>query len=218
LKFISDDVIVFDGMEQLQQYPPPIQAIAALASNFSREHFEHAIGECRIVLSNFIADDNSSEQQISRVRILRHIDFQLSRAVRWIDQEADLMALVLRSFIELRFWADYVSQEDAKADHFLKEAITDSKDIYDRLVKAFPEEATELEFDAVVKRERTSTHGEEEEFLYKICSKFLHPASLVLGDREGTILNEDYRKIFAIKVIYYAWGIMEMFHTIEWIK
>jgi hypothetical protein len=205
-------------MEQLEEIPPAIRAIADLTSNFSREHFEHAVAQCRIALSNFIEDDDSSEQQISRVRILRHIDFQLCRAVRWIDQEADLMALVLRSFIELRFWADYVSQENEKADHFLKEAITDSKDIYDRLLRAFPEDTNELEFDSLVKRVKTSTRGEEEEFLYKICSKFLHPTSLVLGDRAGTILNEDYRKIFAIKIIYYSWGIMEMFHTIEWIE
>jgi hypothetical protein len=205
-------------MEQVEKFPYPIHAVVDLASNFTREHFEYAVTQCRNTIATFIAEDESSKQQISRVRILRYVDFQLSRSVRWIDQEADLMALVLRSFIELRFWADYVSEGGDEAARFLKEATTDAKEIYDRLLKAFPEKTTEGEFEPVLKRVNTTRISEEEEFLHKLCSKFVHPTSLILENPTGTILNEDYRKLFAVKVIYYAWGIMEMFHTIDWIE
>jgi len=111
-----------------------------------------------------------------------------------------------------------VSQKNENADHFLKEATADAKEIYDRLVNAFPEGTTKLEIDPVVKRVNTIRFGEEEEFLHKVCSKFIHPTSLVLENPEGTILNDGYRKVFAVKVIFYAWGLIETFHTISWIE
>jgi hypothetical protein len=54
------------------------------------------------------------------------VDRQPSRAVRWIEQESDLMALALRNLIELHFWATYVSDTNDNAREFLKEANTDS--------------------------------------------------------------------------------------------
>jgi hypothetical protein len=203
-------------MEQPEEVRYAVQAVVDLAKNFSREHFEYAITQCRNVISQVLAEDNSSEQQIARVRVLTYVNLQLARAVRWIDQEADLMALVLRSLIELRFWAHFVSQGNDKAEHFLEEANTDSKDIYERLLKAFPEETTPYNVPPVVKRFNPTRIDDEEELLWKICSKFIHPTSFVLDTPETTILNENYRKVFAVKVLYYGWGILEMFHPINW--
>src|SRR5258706_13083502 len=119
-------------MEQPEGLRYPVQAVVDLAKNFSREHFEYAITQCRNAISQVIGEDNSSEQQIARVRVLKYVNLQLARAVRWIDQEADLMALVLRSLIELRSCAHLVSRCKNYAKHFLEEANTDSKEIYDR--------------------------------------------------------------------------------------
>jgi hypothetical protein len=157
----------------------------------------------------------ASRDSVTRAH-LHAVNLQLARAVRWIDQEADLMALVLRSLIELRFWAHFVSQGNDKAKHFLEEANTDSKDIYERLLKAFPEETTPYNVPPVVKRVNPTRIDDEVELLWKICSKFIHPTSFVLDTPETTILNEDYRKVFAVKVLYYGWGILEMFHPINW--
>lgn len=203
-------------IEQQEEFPYPVQAVIDLANNFSREHFEYAITQCRNVISRVIAEDNTSEQQIARVRVLKYVDLQLSRASRWINQESNLMALVLRSLIETRFWADFISQGNDKAKHFLDESNADSKEIYEHLLKTFPGETEFYNFQPAVKRVRTTRIDDKEEFLYKICSKFIHPTSLVLDSPEATILNEDYRKQFAIKVLYYGWGILEMFHTINW--
>jgi hypothetical protein len=205
-------------VEQEQELRYQVQAVVDLAQNFNREHFEYAITQCRNVIAQVIAEDNSSEQQIARVRILRYLDWQLARAVRWLnqDQEADLMALALRNLIELRFWAQFVSKGNAEALHFLEEANTDSKDIYERLQKAYPAETTAYEVPPTVKRQNPARIDEEEELLFKICSKFIHPSSLVLDTPDTTIKNEGYRKVFAVKVLYYGWGILEMFHNINW--
>ena len=85
-----------------EKRPYHIQAIYDLKADYSPDHFRFAIGECRKVIAQLVAEDNSSDQQISRVHILRYLDLQLSRAVRWIEDEADLMAIVLRSQIECK--------------------------------------------------------------------------------------------------------------------
>jgi hypothetical protein len=97
-----------------KEEPYQITAINDLVANYSSDHFRYAINQCRDVIANVIAEDNRSDQQVARVRILRCLDLQLSRAIRWVEEEADLMALVVRSQIELRFWAEFVSQDRRK--------------------------------------------------------------------------------------------------------
>ena len=98
----------------------------------------------------------------------------------------------------------------------MEEANSDSKDLYDRLLKAFPNETTLYSLPPTPKRLNPTRIDDEEELLWKVCSKFVHPASFVLDSPETTILNPAYRKVFAIKVVFYGWGIVEMFHTINW--
>ena len=122
-----------------EEYPYPIHAVADLASNYSADDFRFAVKQCRDVIANVIAEDNRSDQQIARVHILYYLDLQLSRAVRWIDDEADLMALVVRSQIDLRCWAEFVSRGIAEATQFLQEANIDSRELFERTEKAFPD-------------------------------------------------------------------------------
>lgn len=205
-------------VETSEEISPPVQAVIDLATNFSAEHFVFAIGELKKVIAHVVAEDNSSDQQIARVRILRYLDLQLGRAARWINDDADLMALVLRSLIDLRFWAKYVSTGPVEATRFLSEADTDSVELYRLMQKAFPEDIEIIETPEVQKRIGMERVAGEEEVLYKLCSKFIHPSSLVLHDVKNTILSEEHRKMFAIKVLYYGWGIMQMFHSINWIE
>jgi hypothetical protein len=114
-------------------YPYPVIAVTDLANNYSPEHFRFAIGHCRDVIAKAIVEDNSSDQQIARVRILKYLDIQLARAVRWIEEDADLMAGVMRSLIELKFWARFVSTSPEKASQFLNESLIDSRELYERL-------------------------------------------------------------------------------------
>ena len=71
-----------------EERPYHIQAIYDLKEAYDPDHFRYAIGECRKVIAQVMAEDNSSGQQIARVRILRYLDLQLSRAIRWDEAEA----------------------------------------------------------------------------------------------------------------------------------
>src|SRR5437879_2064028 len=111
--------------------PYQVTAIGDLASDYSAEHFRYAIGVCRSIIEKLIAEDNRSDQQRARFRILRYVDLQLARAVRWVEDEADLMSCVMRSLIELKFWAKFVSESEERATQFLNEANIDAKELYE---------------------------------------------------------------------------------------
>ena len=120
------------GAEQPEP-PYPVLATQDLVKAYSTEHFKYAIQQCRDVIARVIAEDNSSEQQIARVRILRYLDLQLRRAVRWAEDETDLMASVVRSLIEIEFWADYVSVSNEQARQFLEETNIDAREMVEAL-------------------------------------------------------------------------------------
>lgn len=83
-------------MEAEPERPYHIQAIYDLKDNYSPDHFRYSIRECREFVALVVADDDRSAQQVDRVNVLRYLDLLLSRAVTWIDSEADSLAIVLR--------------------------------------------------------------------------------------------------------------------------
>jgi hypothetical protein len=54
---------------------------------------------------------------------LRYLDLQLVRAIAWAAGETDLLATVLRSEIELRGWAEFVSESPEQATRFLNDEV-----------------------------------------------------------------------------------------------
>ena len=104
------------------EIPYHVMAISELAKNYSAAAFEIEIAECREVIAKLAAEDNRSDQQRARFRILRYLDLQLARSVSWVDKEADLMAWVMRNLIELKFWAKFVSESEEKAKRAAREA------------------------------------------------------------------------------------------------
>jgi hypothetical protein len=203
---------------QEQEPPYPIIAVTDLQENYSAVHFRFAIKQCRDVLAKVIADDNRSDQQVARVKILRYLDLQLARAVRWVDDEADLMAGVTRSLIELRFWADFVSESPENGTRFLNEASIDSRELFERLEKIIPTEMPKLDILLVEgRRVDVKPSGDEESFIWKLSSKLIHPTSLVLNHLDETVHSVQYREFLAVKVLLYAWRIIYAFHNIEWV-
>jgi hypothetical protein len=199
------------------KFPYPVIAVTDLANDYSPEHFRFAIGHCRDVIAKIIAEDNRSDQQIARVRILKYLDLQLSRAVRWIEEDADLIAGVMRSLIELKFWAHFISASSENATQFLNEASIDARELYERLEKLAPPDTYQLETPPVQgKRVTVEPSGAKESLLWKMCSKLIHPSSWVINDLEGTVHNSHQRQILAIYVVYYGWGIINIFHNIVW--
>jgi len=172
------------------EVPYPVTAVTDLANNYSAEHFRFAVGHCRDVIAKVIAEDNRSDQQIARVRILRHLDIQLERAVRWIEEDADLMAGVMRNLIELKFWAHFVSDSPAKATQFISEAEIDARELFEKLEKLVPAGTYQLgDMLAKGKRVNVEVSGAKEALLWKMCSKLIHPSSWVINHPSDTIHN-----------------------------
>ena len=204
-------------MDAENEFPYPVLAVTDLANNYSPEHFRIAVGHCRNVIARIIAEDNRSDQQIARVRILKYLDLQLSRAVRWIEEDADLIAGVMRSLIELKFWAHFISASSEKATQFLNETSIDARELYEHLEKLVPPDTYQLETPLIEgKRVTVAPSGAQESLIWKMCSKLIHPSSWVINDLEGTIHNAYQRQVLATYIVYYGWGIITIFHKIVW--
>jgi len=121
--------------------PYHVMAIRELAKDYSAAAFQVEIGQCREVIAKLAAEDNRSNQQRARYRILRYLDLQLARAVSWVDKEADLMAWVMRNLIELKFWAKFVSESEEKASQFVNESKIDLREVSERLKRFMPDDA-----------------------------------------------------------------------------
>jgi hypothetical protein len=118
--------------------PYHIEAINGLKENYSVPRFRAEIRECRDVIAHLIAEDNRSDQQVARVHILRYLDILLDRASRWAHGRADLMAIVLRSQIDLRAWAEFVSKGPHEAAKFLNEVNIDIRELHEKMDRAYP--------------------------------------------------------------------------------
>jgi hypothetical protein len=204
-------------MKSESDFPYPVLAVTDLANNYSPEHFCFAVGHCRGVIAKVIAEDNRSDQQIARVRILKYLDLQLARAVGWVEEDADLMAGVMRSLIELKFWAHFISESSEKATQFLNEASIDARELYERLEKCVVPDAYQLEMPLIEgKRVIVAPSGVRESLIWKICSKLIHPTSWVINNLDGTVHDTYQRQVLATYVVYYGWGIITIFHPIVW--
>src|SRR5439155_19283898 len=147
----------------MEREPYHITAIKNLIAHYSAEHFRLAIKQCRDVVGRVIADDDQSDQQRARVHILRYLDLLLSRAANWVELEADLMASVLRSQTELRFWAQFISRGEAEASQFLREADIDARELHEKMQKVAPGDVPDLP-ETVIGKRITLTR----------CSKLIH--------------------------------------------
>ena len=63
------------------EIPYHVMAISELAKDYSAAAFQVEIGQCREVIVKLAAEDNRSDQQRARYRILRYLDLQLARFV-----------------------------------------------------------------------------------------------------------------------------------------
>jgi hypothetical protein len=200
--------------------PYQVTAIRDLADQYSAEHFRFAVKQCRDVIAQLVAVDDRSDQQRARYCILRYVDLQLARSVEWVEREADLMATVMRSLIELKSWARFVSTSPENASRFLDEANIDLKELADRLGKARPADSEAMPEPPPTKEKKrvpVGPSGEpQEELTWKLCTKLIHPSSWGINHFEETVNNPDHTQFLAIQVLWYGWGIVNVFHNIEW--
>jgi hypothetical protein len=199
--------------------PYHVMAISELAKDFSIAAFQVEIGHCRDVIAKLAAEDNRSDQQRARYRILRYLDLQLARSVSWVDKEADLMAWVIRNLIELKFWAKFVSASEEKATQFVNESNIDLREVSVLLKKLMPndgETMPPLPPNSEGKRVNVRPSGDEEELTWKVASKLIHPSSQVINGFGTTIMDPINNQSFALQILIYGWGIIGIFHDIIW--
>ncbi len=164
-----------------------------------------------------IIDDQSSDQQIARVHILRYLDLQLARAVAWAEDETDLLAIILRSEIELRGWAEFVSESLEQATRFLNdEVVIDAQELTEKMREVFPS-VPPLPYRAQGKRVDPPRLGQNVDYDFKLCSKLIHPSALMLNHPEITIRNPDHKAYLSVQILLYAWVIVHRFHNLNWV-
>jgi len=84
------------------------------------------------------------------------------------------------------------------------------------MVKAFPGEVQPLSVPIPGKLISLKRIDHEEEYNFKLCSKLIHPTSLMLNHPEETIRNTGYRQHLATQALYYGWAIVSRLHDIVW--
>ncbi len=201
------------------EIPYHVMAISELAKDYSAAAFQVEIGQCREVIAKLAAEDNRSDQQRARYRILRYLDLQLARSVSWVDKEADLMAWVMRNLIELKFWAKFVSESEEKATQFVNESNIDLREVAERLKKLMPDDAETmppLPPNSDGKRVDVRPSGDQEELTWKMASKLIHPSSHVINGFENTMNDPPNNQFFALQILMYGWEIITIFHDIVW--
>jgi hypothetical protein len=187
-----------------------------LAANFTPEYFLTRIGHCRSIIAQVVAEDHTSDQHVARVHILRYLDLQRSRAEHWAEEEADLMAIVVRSEIELWDWARFVAKGNEEAAKFLREVNIDIRELHERMEKAFEGPIQPLPEAITGSRISHPKREDSEEYNFKLCSKLIHPTSFSINHPEATIRNVGHREYLSVQSLLYAYLIINEFHTINW--
>jgi hypothetical protein len=126
------------------------------------------------------------------------------------------MAVVLRSEIELRSWAEFVSTSPKEAAAFLNEVNIDVQELHLKMDKAFQGALQPLPIPISGKRVDLKRTDDEEEYNFKLCSKLIHPTALMLNHPEVTISNPANKEYLAGEVLSYAWLIVNRFHDLVW--
>lgn len=196
-----------------------VQAISDLAKDYSAERFRYEIKVCRDVLAALIAEDQRSDQQRVRSRILRVLNRQLYRAHLWVEYDADLLAWVMRNLIELKFWTKFISDSEENATRFLNELNNDMNELYDQMVKAHGADVAKMDKLPVIdpKRVRVEPSDGQESLTWKLACKLIHQTSWLINQYELVRTAEEHKQFFALQILQYGWGITSLFHNINWV-
>jgi hypothetical protein len=181
-----------------------------LATEFDIAKFQSALSEWRTVIQKVLQQPRpDTHRLIAKEKILHYLDLQLERAAKWTT-EADLLGLIFRRLIELRFWTEYATDE-MKAEAFVYEAGIDAREVAEWFAKAYPEGPhVEAPCFPVGKRITVTQESEEEKLFWKISTKFVHGSSMAIVYAKDSKLNGTFTQMFAVQMLMYAWRIIEV--------
>jgi len=126
------------------------------------------------------------------------------------------MAIVLRSQIDLRAWAEFVSTGPDEAAKFLHEVNIDIRELHEKMDKAYPGAMQPLPAGIKGKRVSFDRINDHEKYDYHLCSKLIHPSALLLLHPEATLQNAAYKEHLAVEVLFHGWWILHRFHNLNW--
>ena len=181
-----------------------------LESCFSVPHFLHVLAECRKTLASLPESDNSPMAEAKR-RIILHVDRQLRKVIGSADLENDFLATILRNLMELRDWARFVASDEEQAERFVNESVIDVRELFELISVA-----SDPEIDAIRaaashiqgKRKTFDRDSEQDKFFWKLCSKLIHPSSLVINNAGILLQDPNIQKRLAVRIALLGWLIV----------
>ena len=164
---------------------------------------------------------------------------QLERLQLHLDDEADVIAWISRSLMELFFMLRYMYRSSECYDEVMKEQLTDLKEIEDVIfpdglpsadvpnkLKAFHSDMKTLwetleKYGVnrdVLRRPNTVRYYAERTMLlheydraWRIHSKYVHPTSYLIFGKKIFVYGEDARRFFLVMAQYYAaWNLRDL--------
>jgi hypothetical protein len=140
--------------------------------------------------------------------LLRYLSLQLTRAIKWLNGDLDLLAFVVRSTGELALWARFVNANEKNARRFLEDHQADGKELveYGELatkgaeLKSLP--FMDEYFASLPKRLKLSRSTDVDNYVFKLTSKYIHPSAWLLTNLRkinGFTMERIILRLFLIK-------------------
>jgi hypothetical protein len=133
-----------------------------------------------------VASGRPGPKASANIHLLSYLSVQLQRGLRWLKDDLDLLAGVVRSVSELAIWAKFVNESDENANRFLQEHAVDMKELmgYSSAAVRAPQTETlpfiEEYLASLPKRVALKRSTEIDDYVFKLCSKYVHPSAWLL--------------------------------------
>lgn len=187
---------------------------------YTPEFVRERVKLLRGVTSTATEPEESVPETQAGIRLIRYLDFQLVRLDACAAGPNDLLALVVRNLLETLAWAKFVMSGPTEATRFLSEYAIDLKEIakLSRVLRSTSSEHPERSVAAIEEvflrvpgqRLQLKRHGNVEEVIFKLCSKYIHPSSWLLGRLQRLDENSPHRKLFCELALNYAHNIIHI--------
>lgn len=159
-----------------------------------------------------------------RERLTRYLSVQLKHASNWASADADLLALIMRRLIEVRYFSIAINESEEKSRQLMHdEFANDALEIFARLQELAPGKYDEKDVLKELDLQKpasgsikTSRWGPTERYLWKLTSKLIHPSALVINELDSTLNNDAFRNLFSLHIVRYAWLIIHDMYKIEY--
>lgn len=202
-----------------RRYVHPSVLIDELEANFSIAHFRHVVEAWRSAIADLPESDSSPMAEAKR-RIILYADLQMRRVVGSPEMDNDLLAGVLRNLMELRDWAKFVASDEKQAERFANESVIDARELF-ALVGAPVDPEIDAHMAAAAhiqgKRKKFDRESEQDEFFWKLCSKLIHPSSLVINNTGMLLDDPTIRKRLSVRVALLGWLVMNETYNINFV-